>query len=113
MIELIVKNYLDSALFVPVYMEKPEQAPVEYVLVEQTSEREENYISYATVALKSYAASQYEASVLNELVKTAMRAIITLPEVAKSKLNNSYPFTDTTKKQYRYQAVFDLVFYNE
>ena len=113
MIELIVKEYLDSVLNVPVYTEKPEVAPEEYVLVEQTSEQEINHISYATVAIQSYSGSQYEASSLNETVKSAMREIITQPEVTRSRLNASYPFTDTTKKQYRYQAVFDLVFYNE
>lgn len=113
MIELIVKEYLDSVLDVPVYMEKPEQAPKEYVLVEQTSEWETNHISYATIAIQSYASSRYEAASLNEGVKTAMRNIISLSEVTKSKLNASYPFTDITKKQYRYQAVFDLVFYYE
>lgn len=112
MIELIIKNYLDSALAVPAYMEKPERAPEQYVLIEQTSERETNHISYATVAIQSYAASKYEASRLNELVKTVMGDIVILSDVAKCSLNNSYPFTDVTKKQYRYQAVFDLVFYN-
>ena len=113
MIELTVKNYLDSVLTVPVFMEKPEVAPVEYVLVEQTSERMENQISFASVAIQSYAKRKYEAAQLIEEVKAAMKDIITLSDVTSCKLNNSYPFTDTSKKQYRYQAVFDLVFYDD
>lgn len=113
MIELIVKKYLDTVLSVPVYMEKPEQAPAKYVLVEQLSGRETNHISYASIAIQSYEESQYKASVLNDTVRRAMKDIITTPEVTKCSLNNSYPFTDTTKKQYRYQAVFDLVFYDD
>ena len=34
------------------------------------------------------------------------------PEVASCRLNSDYNFTDTTKKQYRYQAVFDIVYYS-
>ena len=30
--------------------------------------------------------------------------------VLSSKLNSDYNFTDTTKKSYRYQAIYDLVF---
>ena len=40
----------------------------------------------------------------------AMDNIISLDSISKSKLNSDYNFTDTTKKQYRYQAVYDLVY---
>ena len=40
-----------------------------------------------------------------------MEGIIAQPEVAACRLNADYNYTDTTKRLYRYQAVFDLVYY--
>lgn len=112
MIEKIILDYLNSKLSVPAYMEIPEEKnrPKRFVLLEKTSGGEENHISSAILAIQSYAESLYEAAVLNEAVKAAMREAIVLNTVSKAKLNTDYNFTDTTKKQYRYQAVYDLVY---
>lgn len=110
MIEQIVLAYLSEALDVPVYAEKPDQKQEEYVLIEKTGSSVENFIYSATLALKSHAQSKYKASELNEKVKKAMDEIILLDSISKSKLNTDYDFTDTTKKEYRYQAVYDLVY---
>lgn len=110
MIEKIVLDYLNNVLDVPVYMEMPEAQPQEFVLIEKTGGSEENLILSATIALQSYADSLYSAAVLNEKVKKAMNKIIVLDSISKSKLNTDYNFTDTTKKKYRYQAVYDLVY---
>ena len=40
-----------------------------------------------------------------------MEDLADLDEVSACRLNSDYNFTDTTTKHYRYQAVFDLVFY--
>lgn len=112
MIEKIVLDYLNDALEVPVFMEMPgeKNRPDKYVLIEKTGSSMNNYISTATIAIQSYADTLYSAALLNEDVKTAMDDIIILDSVSKAKLNTDYNFTDTTKKQYRYQAVYDLVY---
>lgn len=110
MIELIVLNYLKSTLEIPVYLEKPEKEPEKYVLIEKTGSSAEDFIYSATIALQSYADSLYLAAALNENVKEAMDNIIILDDIFKSQLNTDYNFTDTTKKKYRYQAVYDLVY---
>ena len=110
MIEKIVLDYLKEVLNVPVYMEKPQEMPTQFVLIEKTGSSEENFILSATIALQSYAESLYLAAELNEKVKKAMNDIIVLNTVSKSKLNTDYNFTDTAKKLYRYQAVYDLVY---
>ena len=111
MIEKIVRNHLDQTLDVPVYMERPEQEPEEYVIVEKTGSSRENFIKSATIAVKSHANSLLRAAELNEQVKDAMDTIITLNEVCRAELNSDYNFTDTETKKYRYQAVYDLVHY--
>lgn len=114
-IEEIVLNYLSKNLDVPVLMEVPlDVEPVEtYVVLEKTSTSEKNFICRATFAIQSIAPTLYEAATLNLYVKKAMRDIEALPEISTCLLNSDYNFTDTTTKTYRYQAVFDLVHYQE
>ena len=111
MIETIVLDYLSEALSVPVSMEVPEDPPDQFVVIEKTGGGEENHIKSATLAIQSVADSLYQAAVLNEAVKTAMDGISDLDSIGRSSLNSDYNFTDTATKRYRYQAVFDLIYY--
>lgn len=110
MIEKIVLDYLNNTLRVSAFMEKPANQPEKYVLLEKTGGSSENYIKSATIAIQSYAGTLSEAATLNEEVKTAMDNIVILNDVMSSELNSDYNFTDTTKKQYRYQAVYELFY---
>ena len=111
MIEKTVLDYLNEKMEVPVYMERPEQPESEYVLVEKTSGRRSNHIGSATIALQSYAGSLLLAAELNEEVIAAMEEIVSLDEIIGVSLNSTYNFTDTSRKQYRYQAVYDIRHY--
>lgn len=111
MIEEIVLQYLNKALNVPVYMEIPQSTSSDsFVIIEKTGGSRENYINSATFALQSYGETKYLAATLNEKVKAAMDRIIELNSILKSEYNTDYDYTDTTKKKYRYQAVYDLVY---
>lgn len=113
MVELIVKKHLESALDVPVLLEVPEKMPETFVLIEKTGASRENYIDKATIAVQSWAASMYKAATLNDKVKKAMDSLPELAEVSKAALNSDYNHTDTSTKKYRYQAVYDLTYYEE
>lgn len=114
MIELTVLDYLKSKLTVPVVME--EITDGSFVVIEKTSENVNNLISSATLAIQSYANSLYEAASLNEVVKEKMLGtdeepgIEQLATVYGAELNSDYNFTDTTRKRYRYQAVYEIKF---
>lgn len=115
MIEKIILDFLGERLSVPVSMEALNNEK-RYVVIEKTGGSETNYISSATVAIQSVTDSRkggtlYEAAELNEEVKQAMREIEELEEVSSCSLNADYNFTDTTTKNYRYQAVFNLIHY--
>ena len=118
MIEVTVLEYLKSVLSTPVEAIKPtDQGITEFVLVEKTGSSRENFINRATFAIQSYSDTLYGAMSLNEAVKEAMLGdgattfgIAYSCDVAKCSLNSDYNYTDTTTKQYRYQAVFDLVY---
>lgn len=111
MIEKIVLNYLNDALGVKVCMEEEENMPQEYVLVEKTGSGKENHIFDATIVVQSFSDTMYHAAMLNEKVKAAMENIVVLDDITRCDLNTDYNYTDTSRKKYRYQAVFDITHY--
>lgn len=111
MIETIIRNYLITELTVPVYVDVPAEPPETYVVIERTGGGMEEHIRNAMIAIQSYGASRYTAAELHERVIAVMQDLITLDEVSSCDLNSEYDFTDTTTKRYRYQAVFNIVYY--
>lgn len=113
MIEVVILNHLKTKLSVPVRLEKPEPLPADgkYVLFEKIGSNRLNKTGGSTFAFQSYGKSMYEAAALNEKTKIAVDSLIELDEIVSVKLNRDYNFTDTTTKQYRYQAVYDIKHY--
>jgi hypothetical protein len=112
-IEQIIKDYLDECeLGVPVVLEIPKTPAPSCYVIEKTGSSTNNHITASTIAIQSYAPSMYEAAAMNEALKPLMlNGLLTLGEIASVQLNSDYNFTDTQTKQYRYQAVFDIVHY--
>ena len=81
------------------------------MLFEKTGSGRNNRLNSSTFAFQSYAESMYQAALLNEEVKSAVDDLITLDEIGRVSLNSDYNFTDTTTKEYRYQAVYDITHY--
>lgn len=111
MIEKSVCDYLNEVMGLPAFWEKPEGELEEFLIVEKTGGKETEHIKSATIAVQSYAGSMYRAAEINEAVKAVMEHMTELEGVSRVDLNSDYNFTDTTTKQYRYQAVFDIVHY--
>ena len=112
MIEKIVYDFLKSQEM-NVYFEesdRPESVD-EYLIISKTSSGGGEFLRNSTIVIKSYAKSLYLAAMLNEHVKNLMKQIIVLDEITKCSLNSDYEYTDTAKKKYRYQAVFDIYHY--
>lgn len=111
MIEKIIFDYLNEVLDVPAVLQRPEDAPEAFVFIEKTGSSRYNRINTATIALQSYAGRLEDAALLNERVKAAMDDAIELGSISESSLNSDYYFPDTTKHNYRYQAIYSVVFY--
>ena len=116
MIEKTIRDYLSEELNVPVLLEKPKNpnpssSPKKFVVIEKTGSSLMNHLYTSMVAVQSYAASMYDAAELNYEVINAMMDLVTINEVSKVVLNSDYNFTDTSTKQPRYQAVFDITHY--
>lgn len=110
MIEKMVRDYLGDELKIPVYLEYPTKISEKFILIEKTG-GSCKHINSAIIIVQSYAESMYEAAKLNEQMKGAMLNMPQLDEICKVSLNSDYNYTDTTQKKYRYQAVFDIVYY--
>lgn len=111
MIEETILKHLSNKLNVPVYLEYPEEKPINFVVIEKTSSGKSNHICSAMLAIQSVSGSMYGAAELNESVIGAMEEAVELDDVASCRLNTDYNFTDPDTKQYRYQAVFDITHY--
>ena len=113
LIEETILNRLRAVLPEPVHMEVPAGASGRYYVLEKTGSSETDRICRSTFALQSYAPSLYEAALMNSAGKAAMMNTVVLSSVTAASLNSDYNFTDTAKKQYRYQSVFDIYHYEE
>lgn len=111
MIEATVRNYLLSRLSYPVYIDVPPEPVTPYVVLERTGGGEREHIRNATIAIQSYGASKYEAASLHESVMEEMKSLITLDDISACELNAEYDYTDTETKRYRYQAVYNIIYY--
>lgn len=113
MIEIIVKEWLEQQLALPVYPGLPAHPPDEFLVTEKTGGGFSNRISKATIIVQSYAPSLLEAAQLNGRAKAAMLGMAALNVIGSVKLNTDYNYTDTANKRHRYQAVFDLIYYED
>ena len=115
MIEKTVINYLTTALSpVPVLMELPEvptnDFPASLVVIERVGGTRENHVNCASFAFQSYGATLYDAADLDEKVKAAVDAMVSLDEIGGVYLASNYNHTDTRTKRYRYQCVYDIYY---
>lgn len=112
MVEKIILDYLNENLpeGIVAYMEHPEgEDPKRMVIVEKTSSSEYDLVQTSMLAVQSYGPTLYEAALLNETVKRIMREAARLPGISSCKINTDYNYTNSVTKEYRYQAVFDVV----
>lgn len=117
MIEEIVIGWLNSHLSVPAYGSEPDNqypgntARKQFAVVQKTGSGRSNKIRMATIAVKSYAGTLYNAATLNEQVIEAMDQIVELDLITAVRLNSDYEYSKESTKQPRYQAVFDIYYY--
>lgn len=109
MIEKTILDYLTTKLSTPVYVERPEDEPATYCLIEKTGAEITNGIETDTIAVQSLGTSLLDAITLSGQAVAAMLAAPAHIDVFKVSLNSEYNFTDTTTKKHRYQAVFSVV----
>lgn len=116
MIEDITIGYLNNALSngTKAFAEIPDNPASKYVVVQKTGGRRINHLDSSTLAIQSYAPTRVEAAELNDEVKGLMLdddKLLTHPKISSVKLNSDYDFTNSAKKQIRYQAIYNITHY--
>ena len=116
LIEAAVIGHLSNMLGTDnVFAERPVDPPEEYYIIERTSSGEINHIQSSMIAVQSISGvSLLRAAEMSEAVRRVMPLIVqNYEDVCSCKLNSMYNYTDTTTKQYRYQAVYDVYYMME
>lgn len=93
---------------IPVVAETPDKEPDKFVRVERVGRQKKNFIITDSIAIQSYARSMYEAALLDEDIQQLIPLLATRSDISAVHLASSYNSTDTTKKHYRYQTIFDI-----
>lgn len=112
MIERIIQDYLTENGF-PTYLSVPEHPSGNFCVVQKTGSGYEDELDSAVLAVQSYGGSQYEAALMNRRVVKTMRNAASLDAIAACDLNTDYDFPDTTRKLPRYQAIFQITYYDD
>ena len=109
-IEKKIYDYLKKKLPVHVGMERPQDPPESYVIIERVGGYESNFVSQATIAIKSIAPTLFRAASLDHDVIDAMREFPSVDNISSCDLNADTNFTDTTTKEYRYQSTYIITY---
>lgn len=112
-IESLLISYLNGKGYTA-FGEEPEKPPAVYLVVGKVGSRHENHIDGAVITIRSYAVSLEQAAALNKRVKhTMLYELPELDDIAGVNLNSDYPQADPDTRRYRYQAVYDITYYED
>ncbi len=111
MIELILQDFFKEHCKYPVYFERTEGMKPPFVLIQKTGGSIENFISHSLITAQSYGVSMSEAVQVNKAVQEIMFSLGSHPEIGRVKLNSNYYFPLLRRKEYRYQAVYEIAHY--
>jgi hypothetical protein len=114
-IEQLVRETLEGVTHYPAYLEEPPAPrPPRYYLAARLGRSEENHISRARLAVQSYAPSLAGAMALNREAYGVMKNLLLCdPAVSRVSLVSDYDFTDTATKRYRWQAIYEITYYDD
>lgn len=111
-IEELVIKYL-SENDIQAFAEEPGEPISEYVVIEKSSDYEDNHINFCSLSFDIYSDSMLSTARFAESIKRLMLDIIKYTSyVSKCSVENVYNDTDTVKKKYKYYGEFDLVYYD-
>lgn len=113
MIEEIVREELEDVLNVRIYLDLPEDLPEEFVYLDKTSDEATDFINTAMFSARSYAATAIDAGYLSRRVKYAMQRLVRRDDIAGVRLNSESDYPDTQRKRARYQATFEITYYDD
>ena len=115
MIEIRVKEWLQECLpGVPVYVSDEDAKDEQRIVIDRTGGGNiEQHVRTAMLAVQSYGPTKLRAAHLHESVLQAMLRMTELDDISAISVNAEYDYPDYTRKENRFQAVFNIVYYQE
>ncbi len=112
-IEEYLLNKFIAEFDYPTFLEYPDGLTAPFIVIDVTGVKPLGPSVYqAVVAFQSYAQSKYETSELNRAVIETAKELIKNDEIGAADLDTYTPYPDVLRKKYRYQAVFNIVYYD-
>lgn len=109
--EIEIRNFLLEQLDgVPVHFQVPSGPPDLYVLIEKVGSFRDHGLWTDSFAFQSCGKSLLEVMRLNQEIKEVLPGIVELDDFFRCECETDYNFTNTETKEYRYQAVFEIVY---
>lgn len=112
MIERILQDYLTENAF-PCHLSMPEHPSGNFCILQKTGSDYSDGLFSATVAVQSYGKTKLETAQMNHKIVQTMLEAVTLPQISACDLNTDYDFPDVTRKLPRYQAIFNVTYYDD
>ena len=112
MIEETVKAYLDTVFGesgIPVLLETPTNLPAKFIVFQLIDRGEENHINEVTIEFRSFADSKYDAAVLDETLRTALKTWNEGSDITIH-LGGGNDDQDSTLKKYRYRCYYNFYY---
>ena len=115
MIEELLYEYLDENASCNWYTMRPaEETATPYGLFEKTNSTKTDHVTTSTFAFQSYGSTLLEAAQTSAELRSLIEDLPNITtEVSKAQLTGEYNFTNTANKQPRYQAVYQLVHFDD
>lgn len=109
LIEQFVLEYLKDKLDTDrIYVEMPEDLSSAFSVLTLTGRGKRNQINEATIEIRSYGVTKYQAAALDELIRQAMEDINEKDVSCRFGGGNDRP--DTTIKMPRYRSYFNIYY---
>lgn len=113
MIESYLIDYLQQEVRIPVYAEQPEQKPALFIVLTRLGGSVRDRIPWIAVAVQSYANTLFGASSLMARACTSMGRLEEQALICGCRLNSCAAFNNPDTHQYRYQATYEINYYEE
>ena len=112
---MLIQRHLEGKTVYPAFLEEPAKAqrPPRYYIVARMGVSPQNHIHHGRIVVQSYAPSLVEAMALNRAAYDAMQSLPELSAVTAAGLASDYNFTDETTGRYRWQAVYEVIYYDD
>ena len=113
MIEVLIKNYLNTKLNIPIGFETPKTKPSTYVIIQKLDGGRSNMVDYVTLEFVAISNNYLNAATTCRQVKKAMYDAVELSYIAGVKNGGESQGVRGTSSEYESSCIFNITYYDE